>query len=530
MNMKEGAMSVTNASHDPGQANAAGDAPARRLHLAVLAVGLLWLLFWYRDTFMAMVHIWDRSETFAHGFVIAPISAWLVWRRRHFIRNLPIEPSLLGVVLGVGAGFAWLLGELASVDAVSQFAVVGMLVAFVWAVMGTAVIRTYAFPIGFLFFMVPFGEFMFPSMMDWTANFIIWAVRASGVPVYAEGYNLVIPSGRWEVVEGCSGVRYLMASVVVGSLFAYLNYTSTRRRLIFVAASIVLPVFANWLRAYGIVMLGHLTDNKLAAGADHLIYGWVFFGIIIMILFWVGSRWQEPEESAPAAPVSTPTTAGTARAGRAGWLVAAVVVVSMWNPVLAFIDRQGQHGPVAFAAFSLPATWQPASVASLPEWEPSYSGMRGKLTQTWAGEDGAVGLYVGFYRNQGPGEELINFDNRVLVSKHPVWRRTGESLHSIQIGDRAVPLRGLTMLSNDGRRMMVWYTNWIDGRWTVSPYVAKVYLALSRLTGEGDDSAVVMFSTAYVEGHGETGEARLKAFIEDAGPALQSMLQQTAER
>jgi len=249
MNMKEGAMSVTNASHDPGQANAAGDAPARRLHLAVLAVGLLWLLFWYGDTFMAMVHIWDRSETFAHGFVIAPISAWLVWRRRHFIRNLPIEPSLLGVVLGVGAGFAWLLGELASVDAVSQFAVVGMLVAFVWAVMGTAVIRTYAFPIGFLFFMVPFGEFMFPSMMDWTANFIIWAVRASGVPVYAEGYNLVIPSGRWEVVEGCSGVRYLMASVVVGSLFAYLNYTSTRRRLIFVAASIVLPVFANWLRA-----------------------------------------------------------------------------------------------------------------------------------------------------------------------------------------------------------------------------------------------------------------------------------------
>ncbi|HAY10738.1 MAG TPA: exosortase A, partial [Thauera sp.] len=215
-----------------------------------------------------------------------------------------------------------------------------------------------------------FGEFMFPSMMDWTANFIIWAVRASGVPVYAEGYNLVIPSGRWEVVEGCSGVRYLMASVVVGSLFAYLNYTSTRRRLIFVAASIVLPVFANWLRAYGIVMLGHLTDNKLAAGADHLIYGWVFFGIIIMILFWVGSRWQEPEESAPAAPVSTPTTAGTARAGRAGWLVAAVVVVSMWNPVLAFIDRQGQHGPVAFAAFSLPATWQPASAASLPEWEP----------------------------------------------------------------------------------------------------------------------------------------------------------------
>ena len=157
----------------------------------------------------------------------------LIWRRRHFIHGVPIASSLIGIVIGLGAGAAWLLGELASVDAVSQFAFVGMLVGLVWAVMGTAVVRTYAFPIGFLFFMVPFGEFLFPTMMDWTTHFIIWAVRASGVPVYAEGYNLVIPSGRWQVVEGCSGVRYLMASIVVGSLYAYLNYRSTQKRLLF---------------------------------------------------------------------------------------------------------------------------------------------------------------------------------------------------------------------------------------------------------------------------------------------------------
>ena len=180
----------------PGVA-AVGDAAARKLHLFVLVAGVLWLVFWYRDTFMAMVEIWDRSETFAHGFVIAPISAWLIWRRRHFIDYLPFAPSLAGIVIGLGAGLAWLLGQLSSVDAVSQFAVVGMLIGLVWSIMGTAVVRTYAFPLGFLFFMVPFGEFMFPTMMEWTASFIIWAVRASGVPVYAEGYNLVIPSGRW---------------------------------------------------------------------------------------------------------------------------------------------------------------------------------------------------------------------------------------------------------------------------------------------------------------------------------------------
>jgi len=103
---------------DSPAAPGVGDPAARRLHLLVLAAGLLWFAFWYRDTLMAMVGIWERSDTFTHGYVIAPISAWLIWRRRHFIHGVDIVPSLFGIVIGLGAGAAWLLGELASVDAV----------------------------------------------------------------------------------------------------------------------------------------------------------------------------------------------------------------------------------------------------------------------------------------------------------------------------------------------------------------------------------------------------------------------------
>ena len=95
------------------------------------------------------------SRIFAAFCTRTSISAWLIWRRRHFIDYLPFAPSVFGIVIGLGAGFAWLLGQLASVDAVSQFAVVGMLIGLVWSIMGTAVVRTYAFPLGFLFFMVP---------------------------------------------------------------------------------------------------------------------------------------------------------------------------------------------------------------------------------------------------------------------------------------------------------------------------------------------------------------------------------------
>ena len=73
----------------------------------------------------------------------------------------------------------------------------------------------------------------------------------------------MIPSGTWSVVEACSGVRYLMASFMVGTLFAYLNYRSTAPpRWIFVGVSIAVPIVANWLRAYLIVMLGHLSEQQ----------------------------------------------------------------------------------------------------------------------------------------------------------------------------------------------------------------------------------------------------------------------------
>ena len=209
-----------------------------------------------------MVAIWVRSETFAHGFVVAPISLWLIWRMRDRLRPLEPRPSWLALPLIAAAGFGWLLGEVGAVNAVSQFAFVSMLVLAVPAVLGIRVTRAMLFPLGFLFFSVPIGEFLLPTLMAHTADFTIAAVRASGVPVLREGLQVFsVPNGRWSVVEACSGVRYLIASLVVGTLFAYLNYTSMWRRVAFIGVSIVVPIVANWLRAYIIVMLGYLSEQ-----------------------------------------------------------------------------------------------------------------------------------------------------------------------------------------------------------------------------------------------------------------------------
>jgi exosortase A len=265
---------------------------------ALLTLAAVWLALglFYADTVSTMVGIWYRSETFAHAFLVPPISAWLVWRQRAQLACLKPQPRpwLLWGVAATAA--AWLLADLVNINSATQMAWMTMFVLSVPAVLGFAVASAILFPLLFLYFAVPVGEFMLPYMMEWTADFTVYALRLSGIPVFREGLQFVIPSGSWSVIEACSGVRYLIASFMVGTLFAYLNYRSTKRRVIFIIASLLIPIVANWLRAYMIVMLGHLSGNTIAVGVDHLIYGWVFFGVVVMLMFYVGGRWTEHDD------------------------------------------------------------------------------------------------------------------------------------------------------------------------------------------------------------------------------------------
>jgi len=326
----------------------------------------------FRDTAAAMVGIWLRSETFAHAFLVPPIVTWLVWRKRAALASLQPRAQPWVVLPAACVCLLWLLGEMAGARAVTQFALVALLVLSVPAVFGFAVARALAFALAFAFFAVPVGEFMVPVMIDWTADFTVAALRLSGVPVFREGAQFVIPSGSWSVVEACSGVRYLIASFMVGTLFAYLNFQSLRRRLAFITVSLLLPVLANWVRAYLIVMLGHLSGNRLAVGVDHILYGWIFFGVVVGLMFMVGARWAEP---APP-PLPTPASAGAAPA-RASWSVGAAIVLLMAGTQAAYrfgLDVDENAVPeLAFPA--APAGWV-AESEPLSDWQPAFHNAR----------------------------------------------------------------------------------------------------------------------------------------------------------
>ncbi|MGQ3051444.1 MAG: exosortase A [Roseateles sp.] len=504
-----------------------------RLPLLGLTLALALLIALYYATGAAMVEIWNRSETFAHAWVVPPISAWLIWRRRAELASMTPRPAPLWLLLLLPLGLLWLMGDLAAANAATQFALLGMGVVLVPALIGTAAAARIAFPLGFLFFAVPFGDFMTPWLMERTADFTVIALRATGIPVFREALQFVIPSGSWSVVEACSGIRYLMASVMVGTLFAYLNYRGNGKRWAFVGVAIVTPLVANWLRAYMIVIVGHLSGNTLAVGVDHLIYGWVFFGVIMLAMFMIGARWAEPDaEPVLASPQDAAAPPSSSRFATV--LLASLLLVALPIGLRAQAARTAVHSQPQLTAPALPGlTWVAEPLSS---WQPDFKNSAGTLHGRYEPVAGGapVGLYVGYYRDQRYGRQLVTSVNVLVNDDHKEWSRTAAGRADVgALPWRSAELRGqaLNQVSGGGSqapRLRVWQTYWINGRPFTRDWQAKLYGAWQSLLGQGDDAAVVI---VYADKAGAgADDALLRDFVHKHWATLDTTLRGVRDR
>ncbi|MFL6675158.1 MAG: exosortase A [Massilia sp.] len=509
----------------PGVANNTIATGAPRLPwgpIALVVLALLALFGLYLPTVKSIVATWNSSDTFAHGYVILPISLWLVWRRRANFIAYPPQPYWPALLLLAGAGAAWMAGRLGEVQVVQQYAFAAMIPAIALALFGTRLAGSLAFPLLFVLFAVPFGEIFVAPLIEFTANFTVWAVQMTGIPVLRNGTRFELPTGSWSVVEACSGVRYLISSVTLGCLYAYLTYRSTARRLMFVGLSVVVPVIANGLRAYMIVMIGHTSGMALATGVDHLIYGWLFFGLVMFIMFWIGSYWREDAEVAPA-PRRTAggkgTPAGTARLRTV--TIAVIALAALWPAFARYSDR-ANHNPAPVVLGQVESAWPAA--ASFPDWRISYMEPDARAGGAFAAPGSArtVRLSMLYYRNQDKDKALVSSLNR-LAGYKDAWNETASSVRTEQAGGRTLALRESTLHSPAGN-LLVWHWMWIDGRYTASNVTGKLYQAQAKLLAHGDDSALLVIA-APADDNPDAARADLRAFLEAHFTRIDAALQ-----
>jgi len=460
--------------------------------LLLLTLSLLAVIALLQPTFMSMADIWERSETFAHGYVILPITLWLVWRNRATLASTPAGTDWRAFVVLIPLGLGWLAARVGGVLVVEQYALVGILIAMVWLILGVRQLRALAFPLAFLLLMVPNGEGLIPRLIDFTGDFTVGAIKLIGIPVYREGPFFSLPSGEWNVVEECSGLRYLIASLTLGTLYAYLTYRTLWKRVAFSVAAIIVPIIANGVRATMIVLIAHYSDMKLALGMDHFIYGWVWFGIVMLAMFWVGLIWREDvDEAPPQQPAFKPSPAYPAAFG----VVGLMALFPLYEGHLG--DRAIETPQLMLPA---PAPGWVLDNKPFSSWEPRWVGMNEKLLGHYRKGDQQVMLYVAWYGAQRQNAELINSMNYMVPEKHPEWRNLRRSHKKIEIAGQTLPISESGLMAHHGKqRILAWQWHRIDGNDGISPYQAKIDLALAKLLGQADDAAAIIIATPYSE-------------------------------
>jgi exosortase A len=278
----------TSASSNPITRHAGIDAKQKAWLMVLVSWLIIIGLFW--ETFVTMANTWAESRTFAHGFLVLPATLYLMSCYRGHLTRLGLSPSRLGLMALAGAAGVWLLGSEFRAPLIQQISVLMMLVAVVWSTLGTDVIRVLAYPLGFLVFALPIGTSVEPWLQDVTAAFIATGLHLTGIPMHWEGYFITISSNTWEVVRDCGGLRYILPGLALAYLYSGVVYKRALRRCAFILASLVLLMLGNGVRAYSIILSDHL---GLVNGADHRLFSYSIYGIIILSLFRLGLRWRD---------------------------------------------------------------------------------------------------------------------------------------------------------------------------------------------------------------------------------------------
>lgn len=499
---------MTFAVPQAGLARAEGGLDALwKRHAAVLAGAWAVLLLLFRRDAGDLAAIYWTNTTFGHCLFIAPVIGWLVWQRRSGLARVRPQGWWPGLALVAAGSLGWLLGDAAGVALFRHAGLVLMLQGIAVSVLGPNASRALLFPIAYMAFLVPFGDFLEGPLQTSTVAMVMPLLHLSGVPASVDGVLITTSNGYFEVAEACSGAKFVIAMVAFGVLVANVCYVSWTRRAAFLAMALVVPILANGLRAFGTIYAAWWTSVEAATGMDHIVYGWVFFALVMAAVLAIGWKWFDRDPDAAwfdplrlQAPVTCKAQAPVAA-------LLALTVASLFLGWSSWIAARAAPLPAKVELPEVPG-WHrvgPSAVA----WAPNFPGADHFLIGHYAdGRGRVVDLSVAVYASQREGRELVGF-----------------GIGAIRENDRWVRIADLPALS-DGHALRMtgpgrvervtvsWYR--VGDTLTGSDSQVKLETLKTKLLG-GNQAAVAVLLSAE-QGPDDGAQAAIGDFLNALGP------------
>jgi exosortase A len=389
---------------------------------ALIQLALVWLalIVLFATDWAAMLGQWWNSSTYNYILLVPGIVAWLGWQRCEALLAHAPQASRWGLAAVIAALLVWVLGAFAGFSLLRQAGAVALLPSTALLLLGPRAVAIQLFPLAYLAFLVPFGDELVPHLQMITADITIALVRLSAIPATIDGVFINTPAGLFEVAEACSGVKFLIAMFALGVLVSNLCFKSWRRRATFMALCLAVPILANGLRAFGIVWAAQHVGAERAAGVDHLIYGWVFFALVMAAVLAIAWRFFDRGLDEPtfnlARVDSSPLLMRLERASLSplaalAGLILALAVAQGWAR-----GAEALEAPVPQQVF-LPEVpgWQRVDYRPEVPWEPRASGAEHRLLGSYADPQGRkVDVFVAVYAAQREGKEAGGFGEGAL--------------------------------------------------------------------------------------------------------------------
>ncbi|WP_230874642.1 VPLPA-CTERM-specific exosortase XrtD [Methylomonas sp. LL1] len=490
---------------------------------------------------MEMGGIWMGSEEYSHGFFIPAISVYLIWVRRHELNFIEdFKSSVLGLVILLLGLLLFLLGGLATIRTIQHYAFIVAVTGIFAAAFGRTGLKIAWVPLLFLIFMVPFPQFILNNLSSKLQLISSWLgvefIRACDIMVYLEGNVIDLGGYKLQVVEACSGLRYLFPLASLSFLCAYLFKGPFWQKVLIFLSSIPLTIFMNSFRIGVIGLLVNSWGTEMAEGFLHDFEGWAVFLLCMVLLFiemWLFSR-LSGKKTAFSELVQLPeewfSAAGQSQMGfhlnkSVFAVIGLVVVLGLSGQFL----RGGEDiipQRKAFLNFPL----------QLGNWNGRQDYIDKKYLDTLKltdyivvnylapGGQSSVNFYTAYYESQRKGASVHSPRSCIPGDGWQITSFGQRDFPELKI--QGTPLRvNRAVIEKGDYKQLVYYWFQQRGRSITNEYLVKWYLFYDAITMQRTDGSLIRLVTSLDKGQDiEVADQRLQSFMKDMVTVLPDYL------
>jgi exosortase D (VPLPA-CTERM-specific) len=506
----------------------------------VLALVMTVLGYLYADSLRFLVQTWLEDDNYSHGPFIPLISLYLIWLRWRQLRTVERRGSWWGLTIVAAGLFVYVVGEFAAMYAVVHFSLWIVIVGLLACAIGLSGIRLLAFPLLYLLAAVPLPAFLQNELSSrlqlWSSALGIGCLQLIGVMAYREGNVIDLGPIQLQVVEACSGIRYLFPLMALTLLCAYLYRESLWKRVLLVLSSIPISILLNGFRIGAIGVLVETYGGSAAEGFGHFFEGWVFFVASLGLLcaeMWVLARVGSNATRRPFAQLIGPPAAGfsapTLAVHRSAALVSPAPILAggvllILAAVVAPSVAPHDFPPPARQSFldfpSQLGAWQGVSSAMERQYLDALQLDDYVLADYSAAEKIPVNVYVAYY--QSPKKGLSSHSPRQCIPGGG-WEITSFETVRLDHTSGIAPFLDVNRVAiqKGGQKQIVYYWFKQRDRWITSEYLVKFFLFWDSLTRHRADGALVRLVSSVYAGETEAiADGRLQKMAGLVTPLL----------